>query len=84
MKFSKQFLQDEGGRTVIHQIVGHRRWSVVSMRIFEHEGRFYKTVYSEGATESQDERPYEYEGDEIECPEVFPKQHTVIVYEEKP
>ena len=81
MKFSKEFLQDDGGETVYDKIIGTRRWSVDHERVFSYEGRFYLTRYSEGATESQDERPYEYEDDEIECVEVFPFEKTVTVYE---
>lgn len=83
MKFPKKFLEfGEGGKTIYDKIVGHRRWSVDHERVFEHEGRFYRTSYSIGATESQDESPYQYDPAEIECPEVFPKQVTVTVYEE--
>lgn len=35
----------------------------------KNNGKFYQTTYSEGATEMQDERPWEYE-DEVECEEV--------------
>ncbi len=80
MKFSKEFLQDEGGETVEDRIIGQRRWSTDRARVFKHEGRFYRTTYSVGSTESQDERPYEYEPDEIECVEVFPTPKTITVY----
>ena len=83
MLFPKQFLIDEEGETISDTIVGHRRWSVDYERIFRHEGRFFKTTYSVGATEGQDERPYEYDPDEIECPEVFPTEVITIVYKEK-
>ena len=82
MKFSKDVLKWEEHPTIYDKIVGHRRWSVDHERVFEHEGKFYKTRYSVGATESQDERPYEYDPDEVECPEVFPREITVTVYEE--
>ena len=83
MKFKKTDLQDEIGRTVHLAIVDHRRWAVVYERIFEHEGRFFKTRYNVGATESQDEQHYQYEPDEIECVEVFPVERTITVYEER-
>jgi hypothetical protein len=82
VKFSKEFLQDDGGDTVYDKIVGRRRWSLDHERVFRHEGRFFRTRYRIGATESQDEQPYEHEDDEIECVEVFPVEKTVIVYEE--
>jgi hypothetical protein len=84
MKFSKEFLQDDGGETIFNEISGKSRWSVEYERIFKFEDKFYRTHYSVGATESQDERPYEYEEDEIECEEVFPHIETVIVYKTTP
>lgn len=59
----------------------HRRWSVGSEIIFEYHGKFYKSRYYVGATESQEEHPWEYE-DEVECPEVRPIEKLVTVYEE--
>jgi hypothetical protein len=82
MKFSRDFLSAMEGETVYDRIVRHSRWSVHHERVFKHEGRFYKTTYSEGATENQDEQPYEYGDAEIECAEVFPVERTVVVYEE--
>ena len=81
MKFKKAFLRNDGGDTVYDRIIGHRRWSLDYERVFAYEGRFYLTVYSVGATERQEERPYEYEGNEIECVEVFPREKTITVYE---
>jgi hypothetical protein len=84
MKFSREFLRDGAygeGDTVYDRIVGHGRWSVHHERVFKHDGRFYLTTYSTGATENQDESPYKYDGDEIECVEVFPREKTIIVYE---
>lgn len=37
--------------------------------VFEDNGKFYQTTYSEGATEMQYESPWEYD-DEVECTEV--------------
>lgn len=39
----------------------------------EDNGKFYQITYSEGATELQDERPWEYD-DEITCTEVELKE----------
>jgi len=81
MKFSKEFLLEEvldSEKVVKHEIVGKRRWSVDYWAVFKHEGKFYGT--SVGATERQDESPYEYAPDEIECPEVFPVHQLVIEY----
>lgn len=37
--------------------------------VFKDNGKFYSTTYSVGATEMQDESPWEYER-EVECIEV--------------
>lgn len=81
MKFSREFLQEMKGKTISDRITGHRRWSIDHERIFENDGKFYKTNYSVGATESQDESPYENSPDEIECSEVRSVEKTVTVYE---
>ena len=84
MKFSKNFLINsllDRSATIEDNIIDHSRWSVSHRRIFKHEEKFYETCYSVGATETQDESPYEYEGNEIECTEVFPIEKVVIVYE---
>lgn len=72
-QFSKQFLLEEvlGEDCVVSdEIVGHRRWSVDRYMVFEHEGKLYGVNYSVGATESQEERPWENEGDMIEVDEL--------------
>jgi len=81
MKFSRSFLQDMDGETVEENIVEHSRWSVRFVRIFRYQGKFYRTAYSVGATEQQDESPYEYSPDEVECPEVVPVKKLITVYE---
>jgi hypothetical protein len=81
MKFSKEFLLENALENEISdKIIDRSRWSVTYRRIFEFQGKFYETHYSVGATEYQEECPYEGEGDEIECKEVFPTEVTVIVY----
>ena len=54
-------------------ITGTSRWSIHHEIVFEHDGKFYRTNYSEGATESQDESPWDYEI-EVECVEVELKE----------
>lgn len=56
------------------------RWSVHHRIVFEHEGRFYQTKYSIGATESQDESPWQYQN-EVECIEVHKVVKPVEVWE---
>lgn len=81
MKFKKEFLQDMEGETIEDVMIEHKRWAVVHRRVFKHEGKFYITRYHVGATESQDESPYENDPDLIECNEAVPVEKTVIVYE---
>lgn len=85
MKFTKEFLKSSlklRKDTVEDKLVDHDRWSMTKRRIFRHDGKFYETHYTVGATEYQEQRPYEGDDDEIECPEVFPVEKTIIVYEQ--
>ena len=92
MKFTKATLQDlvydygdiedyEQYTVISKDIVDTSRWSIVYKMIFQYGNRFFQTSYRKGATECQDESPYEYESDEIECKEVFPVEKTIVVYE---
>jgi hypothetical protein len=83
IKFTKEFLKDELDlpySALEDNIVDTSRWSIHHEIIFEHEGKYYKTYYSEGATEMQDERPWEYDK-EIECTEVHQVDKVVKVWE---
>ena len=75
--FSRDYLKNELGLpyngTIVDKIIDTTRWSVVHEIVFEDNGKFYQTTYSEGATEMQDERPWEYD-DEITCTEVELKE----------
>lgn len=69
---------------LVHQeLVDTSRWSHIYERVYKDldTGKFWHTSYSTGATECQDEPPYEYEGDEVEFVEVVPVEHTVVKYE---
>lgn len=87
MKFKKETLQDlvgdavDGYEIIYDKIDGNSRWSIIHEMVFKFDGKFYMTSYSVGATECQDESPYEFDDDEIECKEVFQKQKTITVYE---
>ncbi len=70
----------EDGETIENEIIDTTRWSVVHNIIFKHKDTFYKTTYSVGATEIQDEGPFEYDPDEIECAEVEPYDTVVTAY----
>lgn len=88
----KLVLTPEEGRSIVYddhddfeliskEITDTSRWSIFYENIYKRisDGKFFKTNYSEGATEHQDESPYEY--DDAVFEEVFPVEKTVIVYE---
>lgn len=78
--FSRDYLVDERdlpySDAIVDRIVDTTRWSIVHEIVFEDDGKFYMTTYSEGATEQQDEKPWEYE-EEVECTEVELKEVKV-------
>ncbi|MDD4779099.1 MAG: hypothetical protein PHT02_00650 [Tissierellia bacterium] len=83
IKFSKEFLRNELDLpygAIEDNITDTSRWSIHHTIIFEHEGKYYRTHYSEGATEMQDERPWEYDN-EVECTEVHQVEKVVKVWE---
>ena len=84
-------LLPEEGRRIIYgdhedfeiietKLVGNGRWSIdYEIIVQRKDGKFFKSSYSEGATESQDERAYEW-GDAL-FDEVFKTEKKVTVYE---
>ncbi len=82
MKFKKEFLQDIIGEkeTISSEVIETGRWHILYYDIFKHEDKFYETSYRVGATEEQDESPYEFDSNEIECNEVVPVEYTAIKY----
>lgn len=82
MKFDTEFLAEGlyGKDTIVNEIIGRNRWSIQHRRVFKFDGKFYETFYSVGATECQEEHPYQYDPDVIECKEVFPQEITTTVY----
>jgi len=96
MKFKKEFLQallyediskDDMEEDEIEikekKLIDTSRWSTIHSLVFSFRRKFYQTRYSRGATEQQDESPFEYADDQIECKEVFQVEKTIIMYEEK-
>lgn len=67
---------------VMETITGTSRWSILYEKIVKREsdGKFFKMNYRVGATESQDERPYE-DVEVANLHEVFAVEKTVTVYE---
>lgn len=77
--FESKFLREElelPWNAMIDEVVDNSRWSIQHEIIFEYEGKFYRTSYSVGATEQQDEGPWEYD-DTVECTEVEQKEVLV-------
>jgi hypothetical protein len=62
-------------------ISSHSRWSVGHKMIFKYkDGKCYQAYYSVGATESQDESPWQYLK-EVECKEVRQVEKVTKVWE---
>lgn len=80
IKLHKDYLKNELDlpySAVKDDIVDTSRWSIHHEIIFAHDGKYYRTYYSEGATEMQFEIPWEYET-EVECTEVELKEVKVM------
>ena len=79
IKLKKEYMIEELDLpcdAILDEITDTSRWSVHHRIIFSYQGRFWETYYSEGATEMQDEGPWEYD-EEVECYEVELKEVTV-------
>jgi hypothetical protein len=70
----------ETAKVIRDRVTDHSRWSVGHECIFELDGHYYRTYYSVGATEYQDEGPYEYDGEKVKCTEVIPAYKAVVDY----
>lgn len=75
---------DESVEVVKNKICETTRWSICYDLVFKiiATGKYYSSFYSRGATECQDESPYEHSKAEVECPEVEPKLIEVTIYVE--
>jgi hypothetical protein len=72
--------EDREGK-ISDKIDDHSRWSVHHTMIFAHEDKFYSVAYSKGATEYQDESPWQYEDDMVTCYEVVPIEIRKTIYD---
>ena len=75
VSFDKEFLVESLGlpySAIEDSVIDTSRWSVYHEIVFEYEGKFYRAFYSVGATEMQDERPWEYD-DTVICTQVEKK-----------
>lgn len=68
--------------TVKNELVETSRWSTHHELIFRdvNEDRFYFVDYSKGATETQDESPFDYEPENIEVDEVYKVSQIVSTF----
>lgn len=82
MKFDKELLLEklDGRDKVLDILKDSTRWSLHYRFVFKHEGKLYETHYSIGSTEMQDEGPWEYEDEDIDCQEVEAFEKTVTDY----
>lgn len=67
---------------VHYDLIDTSRWSHIHERVYEDltTGKFWHTTYRTGATECQDESPYENDGDEVEFDEVVPVEIKKTIY----
>lgn len=74
--------EDEDKFEIIQDnVIENSRWSIIHDIVIKRkiDGKFFRDTYSRGATESQDEMPYEYSEPNFE--EVFPVEKIIISYE---
>jgi len=88
VKFKKEDLRKVAfggtvdGMKLVHgpELIDTSRWRHHHEAVFSFDGHLYSVYYTTGATECQDEAPFEYEPNEIECQEVVPEERTITVY----
>lgn len=75
----------EGYKTVDDEHIEDSRWSASHYLVIQREsdGKLFGASYSTGLTEMQEERPFEYDGPEIEFREVEAYEETITSYREK-
>lgn len=80
-----EFEDDNGNKiTVISdEHMDSSRWEETRDVVFKFNETFYNFCYTKGLTEQQFQAPFEYDGVEIECCEVFPVEVKTIIYMSK-
>lgn len=78
-----EILWGSQGKVLRHKTVNNSRWSIHYKLIFQRndDGPIYRANYSVGATEYQDERPWQDEK-EVECIEVKAVEKVIVDYED--
>ncbi|MCK5613180.1 hypothetical protein KAR91_65515 [Candidatus Pacearchaeota archaeon] len=90
-EYTKSEMQDMvGGESddlmeIESSIIDTTRWATVHSIVFKdvRTGRYYESYFNRGATEMQDESPYEYDNDIIEVQEVVQKEVTTTKWVRK-
>lgn len=87
MKSAGSVYEDKiyGKIKILKNAIGYTsRWSSHHTLIFQIAStlKFYKSVYSRGLTENQDESPYEFEEEFVKVVEVEPYEVTIVKYRE--
>lgn len=72
-----------GWEIVEDRIVDHKRWSVCHRAVCcnKKTGKYYRFDYSVGATENQEQLPYEWDEEPVVVPEVLPVTKKIVCYE---
>lgn len=84
IKLHKDYLIEEldlPDSAIKNTIIDTSRWSENHEIIFAHDGKFYRTYYSQGLTEMQDESSWQEEL-EVDCTEVELKERLVKLWVE--
>jgi hypothetical protein len=72
----------EGWKVIENEIADHDRWTIQYTLVVQNleTEEFYRTCYSIGATESQDESPFEYDTEGATLLRVYPIKVEVTQY----
>jgi hypothetical protein len=73
--------EEEDIEVISNEVIDNTRWSIVKELLVRIKDKFYRTHYFRGATEYQDEGPWEHEN-EIVLTEVQQRAVIRMVYEE--
>lgn len=83
MKLSRdaalEILDGDRGAIIRNDILDNSRWSIRHRIVVKLDEKYYSAKYSVGATEQQDEGPWEYEK-EVEFTEVRPMEKRVTIF----
>lgn len=73
----EEILYGSAAEILVNKVAEVTRWSIRYDLVFKYKGKYYSSYYAEGATEQQDEQPWEY--DEPSVVEVKPVEETVTI-----